>query len=74
MNNKNIEPEMDSQLVGYKLRSGSRISALVQFDCREMNNGCKAFRHIMIKLAHSIQFISIILNVLNGELSKKCVT
>jgi hypothetical protein len=29
---------------------------------------------IMIKLAYCVQFISIILNVLNGKLSKKCVT
>jgi hypothetical protein len=30
--------------------------------------------HIIIKLTHHTQFISIILNILNGKLSKKCVT
>jgi hypothetical protein len=34
----------------------------------------KPFKHIMIRLAHSVLFISIILNVFGWKLSKKCVT
>jgi hypothetical protein len=34
----------------------------------------KLFKHTVIKFAHSIQFISIILNIFDGNLSKKCVT
>jgi hypothetical protein len=44
---------------------------MAQFDYWEMSNDSKAFKHIMIEFAYHMQFISIILHVLNGKLSEE---
>jgi hypothetical protein len=45
----------------------NRLSTTVCFDNQEMNNGRKVFKHIMNKLAECVQFIGIVLNVLNWK-------